>query len=144
MISMGMQGSVPKAQQVKVLHLYVDKLDVAMAKPRLMEVYTSKPKPGHSFPLHIQMRLVPEMDSILNTKGCSNAERLRACQNTWTTEKLIFIKTWEIKLLNHYNLNMQMNLCMAMMSLQHPTNNKFALVHSIDRHWIKKCHVLHW
>jgi len=35
-----------------------------------------------------------------------------------------------------------MTLCMAMMSLRHPTNNKFALFHSIDNHWIKKCHVL--
>jgi len=52
-------------------------------------------------------------------------------------EKLIFIKTWEIELLDHYNLNVQMNLRMAMMSLRHPTNNKIALFHSIDRHWIK-------
>jgi len=74
MISMGVQGSVPKEQQVKVLHLYINKLDVALAKPRLMEVYTSKLEPGHSFPLHIQMRLVPEIDSILNTKGRSNTE----------------------------------------------------------------------
>jgi len=34
-----------------------------------MEVYTSKPEPGHFFPLQIWMRLVPEIDSILNTKG---------------------------------------------------------------------------
>ncbi len=69
MISMGMQGSVPNDQQVKVLHLYVDKLDATIAKPRLMEVYTSKPAPGHFFPLQIWMRLVPEINSILNTKG---------------------------------------------------------------------------
>jgi len=31
---------------------------------------------------------------------------------------------------------------MAMMSLHHPTNEKFALFHTIDRHWIEKCHVL--
>jgi len=35
-----------------------------------------------------------------------------------------------------------MNLRMAMMSIPHPSNNKFALFHTIDRHWIKKCHVL--
>jgi len=29
-----------------------------------------------------------------------------------------------------------------MMSLLHPTNNTFALFHSINRHWIEKCHVL--
>jgi len=102
---MGMQGSVPKEQQVKALHLYVDELDVAMAKPCLMEVYTSKPPPGHTFPLHIRMRLVPEIDTILNAKGRANAERLRACQNTWLAEKLVYIKTWEIELLDHYNLH---------------------------------------
>jgi len=33
MISMGTQGSVPKEQQVKALHLYVDELDATVAKP---------------------------------------------------------------------------------------------------------------
>ncbi len=74
MISMGAQGLVPKEQQVKVLHLYIDKLDVTLAKLHLMEVYTSKLAPGHSFPLHIWMRLVLEINSILNTKGRTNAE----------------------------------------------------------------------
>jgi len=53
MISMGAQGLVPKEQQVKVLHLYVDALDAALAKPRLMALYTSKLGPGHIFPLQI-------------------------------------------------------------------------------------------
>ncbi len=69
---------------------------------------------------------------ILNTKGHANANQLQACQNTWLAEKVTIIKTWEIKLLNHYNLHIQMSLQMAMMSLMHPTNNKFALFHSID------------
>jgi len=88
------------------------------------------------------MRLVPEIDTILNTKGRANADRLRVCQNTWLAEKLAYIKTWEIELLDHYNRHIQMNLQMAMMSIPHPTNNKFALFHTIDRHWIEKCHVL--
>jgi len=142
MISLGTQGLIPKDQQVKALHLYVDELDAALAKPRLMDVYTSKPAPGHSFPLGIRMRLVPELESILNTKGRANAKRLRACQNTWIAEKLAYIKTWEIELLDHFNLKTQMTLRKAMMSLSHPTNNKFALFHSIDRHWLEKCHVL--
>jgi len=142
MISLGTQGSVPIEQQVKALHLEVDELDAALAKPRLMEVYTSKPEPGHFFPLGIRMRLVPELDSILNTKGRANAERLRACQNTWNSEKLAYIKMWEIELLDHYDLKTQTTLRKAMMSLSHPTNNKFALFHTIDRHWLEKCHVL--
>jgi len=53
MISMGAQGTIPKNQQVKALHVYVDKLDVAVAKLHLSAVYMSKPAPGHFFPLHI-------------------------------------------------------------------------------------------
>jgi len=107
-----------------------------------MKLYTSKPEPGHNSPLQIRMQLVPELDSILNTKGRTNAEQLTACQNTWLAEKITIIKIWEIELLNHYNLHMQMSLQMVMMSLCHPTNNKFSLFHSIDRHWIKKCRML--
>jgi len=53
MISIGSQGTIPLEQQVKALHLYVDELDAAVAKPRLMDLYTSKPTPGHTFPLRI-------------------------------------------------------------------------------------------
>jgi len=74
MISIGTQGSIPQEQQVKALHLYIDKLDAAQAKPLLMNLYTSKPELGHNFPLQIQMQLVPELDSFLNTKGRTNAE----------------------------------------------------------------------
>jgi len=88
------------------------------------------------------MQLVPEINTILNAKGRANADRLRACQNTWLVEKLAYIKTWEIKILDHYNLHIQMNLQTAMMSLKHPTSNKFTLFHSIDKHWIKKSHIL--
>jgi len=49
MISMGVQGSIPKEQQVKALHLYVDELDAALAKPRLMEVYTATQLPATHF-----------------------------------------------------------------------------------------------
>jgi len=83
MICIGTPGSIPPEQQVKALHLYVDKLDVILAKLCLMEVYTSKPMAMHTFPLvHIQMQLVPEIDTILNTKGRDNVDQLWACQNT--------------------------------------------------------------
>jgi len=76
MISMGAQGSIPKEQQVKALHLYIDELDAALAKPRLMQVYTSNPASSHTFLLHICMQLVPKINTILNTKGRANADWL--------------------------------------------------------------------
>jgi len=92
MISVSAQGSIPPEQQVKTLHLYVNKLDAAQEKPQLMNLYTSKPELGHDFPLQIRMQLVPELDSILNTKGQMNAERLRVCQNTWLAKKQLSSK----------------------------------------------------
>jgi len=110
MISIGAQGSVPPEQQVKALHLFVDELDAAQAKPLLMSLYANNLEPGHKVPLHIHMRLIPELDSILNTKDRNNADQLCACQNTWLSDKFMIIKMWEIEMLDHYNLHMKMNL----------------------------------
>jgi len=79
MILLGTQGSVLENKKSKALHVYVDELDVPMAKPLLMWLYTSKTAEGHEFLLGICMRLVPEIDTILNTKGRKNARCLRPC-----------------------------------------------------------------
>jgi len=142
MIGMGAQGSIPKDQQVKALHILVDELDMPRAKPLLMGLYSNKLEAGHTFPLGIRMRLVPEIETVLNMKGRANVERLRACQNTWNTSKLAYIKTWEIELLDHYNGDLKLSLRGAMMTIKHPTNAKFNLFHSIDRHRLEKCHML--
>ena len=68
-MSIGAQGSIPKEQQVRALHLYIDELDLSLAKPLLMQLYTSKPTEGHTFPLNIWMQLILEIDMVLNTKG---------------------------------------------------------------------------
>jgi len=91
MISHGSQGAIPKDQQVKALHVLVDELGVPMAKPLIMALYTNNPSANHQFPLHIQMQLVLEMDAVLNTKGRQNVNKLQACQNTWSSGKLIQI-----------------------------------------------------
>jgi len=117
MISLGSQGSIPKDQQVKALHILVDELDVNLAKPLLMALYSSKPSQKHQFPLHIRMRLVPEMDGVLNTKGRQNVEKLRSCQKTWLSGKLVQIKTWEIELLDDESEELGMTLRNAMMDI---------------------------
>jgi len=109
-ISHGSQGAILKDQQVKALHVLVDELDVQMVKPLIMALYTSKPDVDHKFPLHIWMRLVPEMDAVLNTKGQQNVDKLHACQNTLLSGKLIQIKTWEIKLLDNESKELGMTL----------------------------------
>jgi len=142
MISHGSQGAIPKEQQVKVLHVLVNELDIPMAKPLIMALYTNNHMVSHQFPLHIHMQLVPKMDVVLNTKGRQNVNKLHACQNTWLSGKLIQIKTWEIELLDDESEDLGMTLHNAMMDLWHPTNNKFNLFHSIDKHFQDKCHVL--
>ncbi len=103
MVNMGTQGQVKEVDQVRALHLYVNELDVRMAKPLLLALYPSRPSDDHTFPLHICMRLVPEIDSVLNLKGRKNVDKLRACQNNWNRTKLTFIKTWEIELLDSHS-----------------------------------------
>jgi len=52
MITLGTQGKIPKENQVRALHVYVDKLDVHMAKSRLLEVYAGNASTNHNSPLH--------------------------------------------------------------------------------------------
>jgi len=42
MISMGTQGKMKPEDQIKALNIYVNKLDISMAKPLLVELYPSK------------------------------------------------------------------------------------------------------
>jgi len=91
-----------------------------------MEMYPSCPREMHNFPLHIHLHLV-ELDTVLNIKGCQNVDKLQVCQNTWNSTKLVYIKTWEIKLLDSHNAWLHMTLQDTMMSIHHPTNAKFVL-----------------
>jgi len=69
MIHLGMQGKVKPEDQIKALHVYMDEADLTMAKPLVMTVYPSKPGENHTFPMGIRMRLVPEIDMVLNQEG---------------------------------------------------------------------------
>jgi len=89
MITLGTQGKIPKENQVRALHVYIDELDIHTAKPRLLEVYAGNASTNHNFPLHIQMHLVPDIDSILNTQGCRKIDKLCTCQAMWITSKLV-------------------------------------------------------
>jgi len=142
MITLGTQGKIPKENQVRALHVYVDKLDVNTAKPRLLEVYTGNASTKHTFPLHIRMCLVPEIDSIINTQGRRKIDKLRACQASWITSKLVTLKTWEIELLDNTNKYMGVSLRDTMMSLKHLANPRFSLFHSIDKHWKGDCYLV--
>jgi len=55
MISLGTQGKISKENQVRALHVYVDKMDAPAAKPHLMELYAGNASIDHAFPLHMWM-----------------------------------------------------------------------------------------
>ena len=76
MISLGTQGKIPKENQVRALHVYIDEMAVAATIPRLTALYEGNASVGHAFPLHIRMRLVPEIDLVLNTQGRRKIEKL--------------------------------------------------------------------
>ncbi len=82
------------------------------------------------------------METVLNTKGRQNIDKLRTCQKTWLSGKLIQIKTWEIELLDDESEELGMSLHDAMMDLRHLTNQKFNLFHSIDKHFRDASYVL--
>jgi len=88
------------------------------------------------------MHLVPKMDGVLNTKGRQNVEKLWSCQKMWLSGKLVPVKTWEIELLNDESEELGMTLHDVMMDLCHPTNKKFALFHTIDKHFCNMSYVL--
>jgi len=76
MVSLGTQGKIPKENQVQALHVYMDEMDVQAAKPWLMTLCTGNASVDHRFPLHIQMQLVLEIDSVLNMQGQHKIEKL--------------------------------------------------------------------
>jgi len=53
MIVMGVQGAIPKEKQTWALHVFIDELDVQVAKLLLMDLYASKMVEGHEFLLGI-------------------------------------------------------------------------------------------
>jgi len=72
MISLGTQGKITKENQVRTLHIY----DVNAAKSCLLAVYVGNAGTNHIFPPHIRMRLVPEINSVLNTQGRCKIDKL--------------------------------------------------------------------
>jgi len=141
-ISLGTQGSIPQNQQVKALHVYMDILDAPAAKPLPTNVYDSKVTPDHAYPLHVWMRIVLEMDTILNTKGQKNANKICVCQATQLALKTTIIKTWEIELLDNFHPILLSSLQDAMMQICHLTNKKFMLFHSVNKFWRDSCYIL--
>ena len=59
MILLGIQGTITKDQQIRALHVYMDELDIPMAKPLFMNLYGGKMEENH-FSLGIRMWSVPE------------------------------------------------------------------------------------
>jgi len=125
------KGQKKLENQVWDLHLHVNKLDISMAKPLLMELYPSKPSNDYEVLLGICLQLVSEIIfALIQQKGWRNFVPVRICG---MNAKLVSTKTWETKLHDLENKMIQMTLCQAMMTIWHLANNNFAMFHSIDQ-----------
>jgi len=107
-----------------------------------MQLYASKTAKDHEFLLGIHMQLVPEINTILKTKGWKNVEKLWACQNAWNTLKYTTIKILEFEMLDYFHTGINLLLCQATLLMPCPTNKKFTLFHSINKSHFKTCHSL--
>ncbi len=57
-----------KENQVRALHVYVDKMDANMVKTTPPTSIHCNVGNDHCFLLHIRMHLVPKIDTVLNTE----------------------------------------------------------------------------
>jgi len=83
--------------------------------------------------------LVPEIDTIISTKGQKNTEKLHACKNTLNMFKLTIIKTWEIELLDHFHLKIKLSFHSSNDVIFHPSHKTVPLT---DKSNIKTCHTI--
>jgi len=81
MISLGMQGPVKSEDQVKALHIYVDKMDVPWQKLLLMALYESHSSNDNISLSMFECGWCQKMAQSLNTIGWKNVDNLHAYQN---------------------------------------------------------------
>jgi len=119
MINMGMQGSLKLEDQVDALHIYVDELNAKMAKLLLMAHYKSYPSTDHVFPLHMQMQLVPEINSVLH-QGQEKCGKVMCLPKYVEQDKIELYQDLGDQVLDSQSRLLWISLWDAMMAIWHP------------------------
>ena len=146
-ISLGRRGSIPDEQRVQALHVEVNRDKKQSAWQKLRELYGSKPKPPYEYPNCTRMRLVPEIEAVLNKTARGKIERLRAKQQQFL-KAICKVTSWDIMALDHQTKRTTPNdpdeckhdgdprsLRELLVRIKDPGNDKVYLFHSVDRAW---------
>jgi hypothetical protein len=132
LISLGQAGAIPAQQQVRAIHVEIDKLKVSEIKPILYRIY------GHAavgpFPNGVRMRLVPEITPLMGPNSRAKADRLRNRQANFV-QYSIKIANWEIATLDFVDTELDASLRDLLMAIRARSRPQFPLIHSVDAQW---------
>jgi hypothetical protein len=139
LISLGQAGPIPAEQQVRAIHVEVDKAKVDTIKPLLYQIY------GHAatgpFPNGVKMRLVPKITPLMGPLSRAKAARLRNRQANFVRYSLK-ITTWEFVTLDYMDLKMGASLRDLLMGIKVKDSPQYSLFHSVDAQWQGNGHII--
>jgi hypothetical protein len=127
LITLGQAGAIPVQQQVRAIHVEIDKLKVSEIKPILYRIYGP-------FPNGVRMRLVPEITPLMGPNLRAKADRLRNRQANFV-QYSIKIANWEIATLDFVDTKMDASLRDLLMAIRARSCPQFPLIHSVDAQW---------
>ncbi len=132
LISLGQAGAIPVQQQVRAIHVEIDKLKVSEIKPILYRIY------GHAavgpFPNGVRMRLVPEITPLMGPNSRAKADRLRNRQANFV-QYSIKIANWEIATLDYVDTELDASLRDLLLAIRARSRPQISLIHSVDAQW---------
>jgi hypothetical protein len=132
MISLGRRGPVPKANQVKAIHIECDsacQFDVKVALSR--NCASAK---NDDYPNGIRMRLVPEINSMISPDTPQNVTCLRARQGNFQ-KQIGSATSWDIMALDFVDSQLQRSLRDLVMKIESRTVPGQSLFHVVDETW---------
>jgi hypothetical protein len=132
LISLGKQGAIPADQQVRAIHIEVDKSKLYILKPILFGIYDHRS--SGPFPNDVKMRIVPDLTLQMSPLSRAKADRLRNRQANFTKYS-VKATTWEIATLDFVDASLGASLRQMIMSIVSTTREGIFLFHSIDPHW---------
>jgi len=139
LISLGTTGAIPVEQQVRAIHIEVDKSRIGVIKPRLYRLYGSTS--SDPFPNGVKLRLVPEITPQMGPSSRAKVDRLRNRQSSFVQFSLS-AQTWEIATLDYVDPELGTSLRQLLMSIPSSQIPNRFVFHSVDPHWQRNGHII--
>ena len=131
MINTGSRTKTPAKERVFAIHIEAEADDADCTRAALEVTYSSKAK---KFPNGIRMRLVPEMNRLVNTEARAMVDRLRAKQAAFC-ENMMQALTWDFDSLDYKASDCEWTMRSMLMSIKSREIKGRPLIHSVDKHW---------